>query len=123
MLTAARERVYAALSGPVLGRFKEELAAMLRRGGKVVVVTDPVTLRDESLRAALPDAIIYPGQVAPEQIRVIVDSTFVLTGELTQDAPASCLYSDQKHLADLFKSALGNEIRLIELGDMLPREG
>jgi hypothetical protein len=40
-----------------------------------------------------------------------------MTGELTGGDKATCLYSDQKHLVDLFKTAMRNELRLIELGE------
>jgi hypothetical protein len=40
-----------------------------------------------------------------------------MTGELSGGAGATCLYSDQKHLVDLFKNAMRNELRLIELGE------
>lgn len=122
MLNATEHRVYLALGGEVLFQFLDELEAILGRNGKVVIVSDPDTVQDLADRRGLEGAVVYTGHVAPEQIRVIVDSTHVLTGELTPGAPPSCLYSDQKHLADLFKTALRNEIRLIELGEALPRE-
>ncbi len=116
LLAGVRERVYLALHGQVLTQFMPELSELAGRSCKVVIVTDSRTCRSKEIQKRLPGARLYAGDVSSDQIRVIVDSHHVLTGELTGGAKASCLYSDQKHLVDLFKSALRNEIRLIELG-------
>ena len=49
------------------------------------------------------------------QIRLIADSQTVLTGDLDEGANSTCLYSCKRNLVDLFKDALKNEIKLIEL--------
>ena len=60
-----------------------------------------------------PDIRFYTADCHPGQIRLIVDSNAVLTGDLTSDG--TCLYSRKKNLIDLFKEAMRNEIQLIEL--------
>lgn len=117
MLTGVRERVYLALHGQVLAQVLSELAALTTRACKVVIITDAETSQSTEVQSRLAGARIQAGSVSPDQIRAIVDSHHVLTGELTGGTNATCLYSDQKHLVDLFKTAIRNELRLIELGE------
>lgn len=117
LLTGVRERVYLALHGQVLDRVLPELAALTGRACKVVIITDAETFRSTKVQGRLSGARLQVGAVSPDQIRVIVDSHHVMTGELTGGTNATCLYSDQKHLVDLFKTAMRNELRLIELGE------
>jgi HTH-type transcriptional regulator, sugar sensing transcriptional regulator len=116
LIADAEERVYLAVPGTVLGSLLGELATLLASGKKVVIITDSATVADAGLSSALSGATVYAGDVAPLQIRAIADSRFVLTGELSGGKGASCLFSDRKNLVDIFKTALKNEIRLIELG-------
>jgi sugar-specific transcriptional regulator TrmB len=108
MIASARERIYLALSPKILSLGKAELASAIARGVKVVVISseDP----------ALTGASFYQDSIPSNQIRLIADSSEVLTGELGQDEVASSLYSRRKQLVDLFKDALRNEIKLIQLG-------
>jgi len=117
LLAGAGERVYLALHGEVLGQVLPELSELAQRRSKVVIITDAVTAQSAGIRSRLPGARIQAGDVKQDQIRVIVDSHHVMTGELAGGASATCLYSNQKHLADLFKTAMRNELRLIELGE------
>jgi sugar-specific transcriptional regulator TrmB len=117
LLTGVRERVYLALHGEVLARVLPELEALAERACKIVIITDPGTRRSMETEARLSGARIRAGSVVADQVRVIVDSHYVMTGELSGGAGATCLYSDQKHLVDLFKNAMRNELRLIELGE------
>jgi hypothetical protein len=117
LLSGVRKRVYLALHGQVLGQVLPELADLSKRACKVVIITDAETFQSTEIENHLAGAHIQAGTVRADQIRVIVDSHHVMTGELTGGANASCLYSDQKHLVDLFKIAMRNELRLIELGE------
>ena len=60
-------------------------------------------------------AICYSASKQHEQIRLIADSHTVLTGDLADEENSTCLYSCKRNLVDLFKDALKNEIKLIEL--------
>ena len=82
-------------------------ANALGRGLKVVVITGSDFL--------LPGAICYNTVKQTGQIRLIADSQTVLTGDLDEGANSTCLYSCKRNLVDLFKDALKNEIKLIEL--------
>ena len=59
--------------------------------------------------------IIYLTEHKKEQIRLITDSTYVLTGDLVDRYNAACLYSSNHNLAEVFKDALANEIKLLEI--------
>ena len=89
---------------------RTELEDALGRGLKVVVITGSDFL--------LPGAICYNTVKQTKQtgqIRLIADSQTVLTGDLDEGANSTCLYSCKRNLVDLFKDALKNEIKLIEL--------
>jgi sugar-specific transcriptional regulator TrmB len=117
LLTGVRERVYLALHGQVLAEVLPELEALADRACKIVIISDSGTIQSAEIKSRLAGARIQAGAVATDQIRVIVDSHYVMTGELAGGTSATCLYSDQRHLVDLFKNAMRNELRLIELGE------
>jgi sugar-specific transcriptional regulator TrmB len=117
LLAGVRERVYLALHGRVLEQFLPELEVLVQNSLKVVIITDARTLVSSDVKSRMAGARIQAATVNADQIRVIVDSHHVMTGELTGGDKATCLYSDQKHLVDLFKTAMRNELRLIELGE------
>ena len=64
----------------------------------------------------LKGAVIYRTQKKEAQIRLIVDSIKVLTGSILAGENATCLFSKNKNLVDVFKEMLKNEITLIEMG-------
>lgn len=114
----ASERVYLALHGTVLSALLPSLAAATQKGLKAVIITDPESAQRILAERSLPSATVHTGTVARGQIRAIADSHFVLTGELGGDFSGeadTALYSDEANLVELFKTALKNEIRLIEL--------
>ena len=49
------------------------------------------------------------------QVRLIIDSEYVLTGEVEGTSNDTCLYSAQKNFVNVFKDAMRNEIELIKL--------
>ncbi len=107
LLLGARERVYASMSAQLMERILPELRGMTERGLKVVIITDqPLDL---------PGATVYCTEKKQKQIRLIVDSGSVLTGDLDDGESSTCLYSKKDNLVNLFKEDLKNEIKLIEL--------
>lgn len=108
MINNAKERIYICASNELLTTFGYELGSAVTRGLKVVIMTD----RDITIDGS----ILYLMKSTTNQIRLIVDTTSVLTGEV--EVHSSCLYSKKKNLVDLFKETLKNEIRLIELGKL-----
>ena len=106
MLIEANKRVYISLSGETLDAIKPQLNQTVSRGLKVVIITNSPF--------ELTGAKIYYIEKNQHQIRLIIDSINVLTGDIIDDS-STCLYSKKKNLIDLFKDSLKNEIRLIEL--------
>ena len=107
MLDDARRRVYLSLSEDILRKVLPEIEGAVRRGLKVVLITNPPF--------ELPGARVYHTAKNQPAIRLIADSGFVLTGDIAQGAGSTCLYSRKKNLVDLFKESMKNEIELIEL--------
>jgi sugar-specific transcriptional regulator TrmB len=107
MLRGAELRVYASMSARIIGMLRPEFEDALKRGLKVVLITE-----DEP---GMEGAIVWHSEKKRRQIRLIVDSSCVLTGDLDDGEFSTCLYSRKKNLTDLFKEDLKNEIRLIQL--------
>ncbi|MCR3923535.1 MAG: TrmB family transcriptional regulator [Firmicutes bacterium] len=106
MIVSAHERVYLSAAKSVLLNVTMELTAGIERGLKIVLITDA--------EMALAKATIYTMKKTQVPIRLIADSSHVLTGDLYGDNP-TCLYSAKKNLVDLLKDSLKNEIQLIKL--------
>lgn len=107
MILNAEKRIYVSLSGKSLDSIIPQLNETISKGLKVVIITNPPF--------ELPGAIVYHAEKTQYQIRLIVDSTRVLTGDIMNGNNSTCLYSKKQNLVDLFKESLKNEIKLIEL--------
>ena len=110
MIALCSERIYISAETKILNKIIPELSAAISDGRKVVLMAD----YDFNLK----EAIKYNMTRAGGQIRLIVDSLFVLTGYIAEDRPCSCLFSASETLVTLFKDAMINEIKLIELGEI-----
>mgnify|MGYP001850770519 FL=1 len=108
MMEEAGKRVYLAASSERISRFAPELSALLAKKTKVVLLSDR---EPEGLKGA----IFYRTEGKENQVRLIADSRYVLTGELTGSRQDICLYSGQRVFVDALKEAMRNEIKLIEL--------
>ncbi|HTH13034.1 MAG TPA: TrmB family transcriptional regulator sugar-binding domain-containing protein, partial [Spirochaetia bacterium] len=113
MVENARLRIYLSLPAAWLTPLVSALRSACSRGIRLTVLCD-ATLAPSF--AGLPEVVIHPTVPPGGQIRLIVDSSEVLTGDGESGTP-SCLYSRRPALVALFKQALGNEIRLLELGE------
>lgn len=107
MLRSASERVYISVAGSALAAVLPDLEDVLKRGLKLVVLTKPPF--------HLEGAIFYPSDKGAGQIGLIADSSSVLTGDIAGGEASTCLYSKKRNLVELFKDAMRNEIKLIEL--------
>lgn len=107
MLEKAKQRVYLSMTQSLLERMKPELEALADRKIKVVIITDKPF--------SLPGATVYRTRNKRNQIGIITDSSFVLTGELGKGKESTCLYSGQINFVQVFKDSMKNEIRLLEL--------
>lgn len=108
MLHKAKKRIYLSLPYASVEYWKEALVELAQSGIKVVLLTDRQTEGMEAVK-------VYVSERKEQQIHLIVDSCYVLTGDYTQSEHDTCLYSGQKNLVNVLKEALRNEIRLIEL--------
>lgn len=109
MLSHVEYRVYLSLPAEYLGQFRPSLERLTAEGKKVVL------LISELPPDAIQGCVIYLTGKKDRQLRLIVDSSYVLTGELTGSVSDSCLYCGQKNFVNVFKDSLRNEIKLIEL--------
>ena len=103
----AQARIYVSANARVMELLQQELQEAIDRKLKVVIISD----KDFTMQRA----ICYSASKQHEQIRLIADSHTVLTGDLADEENSTCLYSCKRNLVDLFKDALKNEIKLIEL--------
>lgn len=103
----AQARIYVSANARVMELLQQELQEALDRKLKVVIISDK--------GFTMQGAICYSASKQHEQIRLIADSHTVLTGDLEDEENSTCLYSCKRNLVDLFKDALKNEIKLIEL--------
>ncbi len=107
MLEQAEYRVYLAAPTGMIGVLQKEIEKAIARRIKMVVITDG--------EASLEGATIYLTGKREQQLRLIIDSAYVLTGEISGSNQDTCLYTGQKNFVNVFKEALKNEIKLIAL--------
>lgn len=110
MLLSVTQRVYFSATKDFLHQWKPELLNLIDKEIKVVLITD------EELDGFPPDKVtIYVSDESKDsQVRLIVDSTQVLTGQVSEEN-ANCLFCGQENFVNVFKEAMRNEIMLIEL--------
>ena len=116
MLLTATQRVYFSATKDFLDEWKIELSKLIKRDIKVVLITDemPKLALDEGF------VVYLSSEHKANQIRLIVDSTQVLTGEVDENESANCLFCGQENFVNVFKEAMRNEILLIELKGQNP---
>ena len=107
MILEAKARVYISVSGKILEYILSDINDAVCRGLKMVIITNVMICLD--------GAIIHHTDKDLQQIRIIADSTDVLTGDIHEGEYSTCLYSKKKNLIDLFKDSMRNEIILIEM--------
>lgn len=118
MLTKAQKRVYLSMSAPLLMQFENELRTLVEKNIKVVVLTAfprDMEERTQLLSGKEKGIKVYITSDKKNQIGIITDSKFVLSGELGKGRDGTCLYSGQSNFVQVFKESMKNEIRLLEL--------
>jgi len=110
MIAACTERLYISAETVLLDKVASELTDAINRKRKVVLLAD--------YDFNLDGAIKFNMTRTEGQVRLIVDSLFILTGDFVENNPCSCLFSASGTLVSLFKESMKNEIRLIELGEI-----
>lgn len=111
MIGEAEMRIYFSASHKMIEELQEEFLKVLDKKIKLVFITD-IMPSDERLKR---ESICYLGEKKENSVRLIVDSAYALTGELVGSREDTCLYTGQKNFIEVFKDALRNEIKLIEL--------
>ncbi len=124
MLLGAAQRIYFSASRMFLEQWQEEFLELTQRRIKVVLIADELPLAFKKNSHLWEKIIFYQSDAGAEgkdifeererQLRLIIDSTYVLTGEVTGDG-GTCLYSAQKNFVNVFKEAMRNEIELINI--------
>ena len=97
-------RLYLMAPLEIVSDYEAELKRLVSEKKKVVLLTENYSLKG---------ATVYDTKVEAGQLRFITDSSYVLTGELTDDEHNTCLYSGQKNLVEVMKEALKNKITLL----------
>lgn len=105
MLKNCELRLYVMAEADILEEYREELSNLVKEGKKVVVLSD---------RFKLQKAVVYKTEPEPGQLRLITDSSYVLTGTLNNNETDTCLYSGEANLVSVMKEALKNKITLIK---------
>ncbi len=108
MIRTADKRVYFSAALGVIEKLRKELSEAVAKGIKVVLITDGKV-------DGLEGSIWYVGGARENSIRLIVDSEYALTGEITGSKEDTCLYTGQKNFITVFKDTLRNEMKLIQL--------
>lgn len=116
MLIKAKKRVYLSMSFILLEQFHKELEELAAKKIKVVVMTDyPEGIDEDIFLDRMKGVKIYRTSNKKNQIGIITDSKYVLTGELGRGRESTCLYTGQANFVQVFKDSMKNEIRLLEL--------
>jgi HTH-type transcriptional regulator, sugar sensing transcriptional regulator len=104
LINQAQHRIYISISREQLEYVLDELKCARERGLKVVVIT--------SHKVEIEGMTCYLAQKQYGSVRLITDSSNVLTGQINNSNPTS-LFSMNPNLVDLIKDSLTNEIKLI----------
>lgn len=125
MLKGAQKRIYFSANHNMLEKWQAEIRELVERQIKVVLISDElprIFAEDESLSEDIIFYQIYPelieestAEVWENQIRLIIDSEYAITGEVTGSNNDTCLYSAQRNFVNVFKDAMRNEIELIKI--------
>ncbi len=109
MLTKVEMRLYLSCRACYIGEYLAQLEMLAAEGKKVVLLTDETVECSERIQ-------VYVSGPKENQMHLIVDSAYVLTGDYSGQETDTCLYCGQKNFVNVLKEALRNEIRLSKLG-------
>lgn len=125
MLTDAKMRIYFSANHSFLEKWQEEIRKLVEKEIKVVLISDELPEGFSGNENIQKGIIFYKayddlaGESTQEQrkrqVRLIIDSEYVLTGEVMETNGDTCLYSAQKNFVNVFKDAMRNEIELIKI--------
>lgn len=142
MLLSTQLRLYIMADSSVILYFAKEMEKLNQEGKKIVILTDSGIFdenqfpkihgfninnyKNPQINYKNTDSMIFITELEKGQLRFITDSSFVLTGELSDcnsdtinsnnsdfGDSDTCLYSGQKNLVNIMKEALKNKIILL----------
>ena len=105
MLSKCELRFYIQADASLLEEYKAILANLVKGKKKAVIIAEGFDLGG---------ATVYNAPNEKGQIRLITDSSYVLTGTLNGNDEDKCLYSGQSDFVMVMKEALRNKIVLIQ---------
>ena len=111
MIRSADKRIYISASYQTIERLMKELQDAVNREIKLVILSDQ-TPKNEDL---FHESTYYQCENRGTNLRLIIDSAYALTGEITGSRDDTCLYTGQKNFINVFKDTLRNEIKLTQL--------
>ena len=131
LITSTDLRLYIMAESSLILKYKNQLEVLTNNGKKVVILTDKDILekltgeldsllkdkddgKSGSKKSQKNESVIYITELQKGQLRLISDSKYVLTGEVTGLESDNCLYSGQPHLISIMKEALKNKITLLQ---------
>ena len=114
MLANVQYRIYVSMPVEFLEKCRKDIESLIENGKKVVLIV--------SEEVDFPGAITYLTDKKEPQIRLIVDSEHVLTGDMSGGTTDTCLYCGQKNFVNVFKESMKNEIKLIELQNTMGKQ-
>lgn len=139
LITSTDLRLYIMAESPLILKYKNQLEVLTNNGKKVVILTDKDILEKDgtsklagikvknsgkndgkgdgknvSKKSQKGESVLYITELQKGQLRLISDSKYVLTGEVTGLESDNCLYSGQPHLISIMKEALKNKITLLD---------
>lgn len=106
MLLKCELRVYILAESELIHGFLDQICSLIADGKKVVILSDSCDVDG---------ALFYETSPEPNQLRIIVDSSYVLTGDYFGKDSDTCLYSGQRNLVSVLKEALEYRIKLINV--------
>lgn len=120
MFEETEYRGYISAPEEIISLFAEDIAVLIQKGLKFVIISDGFDKIKKKLLLHLSESqfntiIFYCAEKKTTQLRLIIDSKYVLTGELTGLRSDTALYSAQPNFVNVFKEALHNEIELIRI--------
>ena len=111
MIRSADKRIYISASYQTIEKLMKELQDAVNREIKLVILSDQ-TPKNEDL---FHESTYYQCENRGPNLRLIIDSAYALTGEITGSRDDTCLYTGQKNFINVFKDTLRNEIKLTQL--------
>lgn len=104
ILNQTKLRLYIMAPAEILTEYYSEIESLVKADKKIVLLTEGFNM---------PGAQIYTTELEKGQIRLISDSSYVLTGNYTGNEHDTCLYSGQENLVEVLKEALKNKIIIL----------